>query len=79
MVIYTDASDWGWGAHVGNHATQGQWNSVQRLYHINVKELLAVFLALLYFQPIVKGSKVLIASDNTTVVAYLNNEGGTNP
>ena len=76
-VMYTDASNWGWGAHIGDNATQGVWNHKQNRKHINVKELLAVIFGLKYFEPIVQNTSVLIATDNTTVVAYINKEGGT--
>ena len=39
-------------------------------------ELRAVLLALKRFQHLVQGQVVLVATDNTTVVAYINNEGG---
>ena len=37
----------------------------------------AVFLALQFFQKDCKHNQVLIASDNTSVVAYINKQGGT--
>ena len=45
--------------------------------HINVLELKAVLLALKGFQEHLQGQRVLICSDNSTVVSYLNKEGGT--
>ena len=44
--------------------------------HINYLELKAVFLALKDFQNLCVGKIVLVAADNTTVVAYINKEGG---
>ena len=44
--------------------------------HINLLELKAVFLALKEFQDLCVGKIVLVATDNTTVVAYINKEGG---
>ena len=44
--------------------------------HINHLELKAVFLALKDFQALCCNKTVLIATDNTTVVAYINKEGG---
>ena len=44
--------------------------------HINHLELKAVFLALKEFRTLVCNKTVLIATDNTTVVAYINKEGG---
>ena len=44
--------------------------------HINYLELKAVFLALKEFQNLCVGKIVLVANDSTTVVAYINKEGG---
>ena len=44
--------------------------------HINHLELKAVFLALKEFQTLVFNKTVLVATDKTTVVAYINKEGG---
>ena len=44
--------------------------------HINYLELKVVFLALKEFQDICESNIVLITTDNTTVVAYINKEGG---
>ena len=45
--------------------------------HINVLELEAVHRALVHFLPVLKNQKVLVRSDNVTVVQYLNKQGGT--
>ena len=44
--------------------------------HINHLELKVVFLALKEFQELCSNNIVLVAIDNTTVVAYINKEGG---
>ena len=44
--------------------------------HINHLELKAVFLALIEFQDLCSNNIILVATDNTTVVAYNNKEGG---
>ena len=62
----------GWGA----HTARGQWSLPESKYHINHLELKAVFLALKEFQTLVFNKTVLVATDNTTVVAYINKEGG---
>ena len=55
-----------------------QWPLVkQAQLHINVLELKAVLLALKGFQENLQGQSVLICSDNSTVVSYLNKEEGT--
>ena len=44
--------------------------------HINCLELQAVSLALKHFLPFLRGQHVLVRTDNTTVVAYINRQGG---
>lgn len=45
--------------------------------HINQQELQAVFLALIHWEDQCRGNVVLVSTDNTTVVAYINKQGGT--
>ena len=76
LQIFTDASKEGWGAHLDEHTARGQWSLPESKLHINHWELKAVFLALKEFQTLVFNKTVLVATDNTTVVAYINKEGG---
>ena len=76
VQIFTDASKEGWGAHLGDITARGIWSVPESHLHINFLELKAVLLALKRFQPLVQGKVVLVATDNTTVVAYINKEGG---
>ena len=76
-LIFTDASNQGWGAHLENMTVSGNWTDQEKLRHINVLELKAVFLALKSFQNKILDKRVLIATDNATVVSYLNKQGGT--
>ena len=76
VQIFTDASKEGWGAHLGDFTASGTWSVPESKLHINFLELKAVLLALKRFQHLVQGKVVLIATDNTTVVAYINKEGG---
>ena len=76
LQIFTDASKEGWGAHLNEHIARGSWSLPESKLHINYLELKAVFLALKEFQKVCIGKMVLVATDNTTVVAYINKEGG---
>ena len=76
-LIFTDASNQGWGAHLENMTVSGIWTDQEKLLHINVLELKAVFLALKSFQDTILDKRVLIATDNANVVSYLNKQGGT--
>ena len=71
LQVFTDASKEGWGAHLNHH-------SASKL-HINYLELKAVFLALKEFQDLCADKIVLVATDNTTVVSYINKEGDRRP
>jgi hypothetical protein len=76
-TVITDASEWGWGAHYVDKTIQGQWTPQDRQHHINYLELKAVFLALQAWGPYLRRSRVLLRSDNSTVVQYINKQGGT--
>jgi len=76
LRIYTDASTQGWGAHVDGRVFQGLWSREERTLHINLLEMRAIRLALTEIQP-TPWSVVLVSTDNTTVVAYINRQGGT--
>ena len=73
--LCSDASDVGWGAHLGEEVTSGLWSPEELDVSINVKELLAIERALHWFAPQIKNSSLAIFADNTTAVAYLRNQG----
>ena len=72
----TDTSEEGWGTHLIEHTARGTWSLPESKLHINYLELKAVFLE---FQALCSDKIVLVASDNTTVVSYINKEGGMRP
>ena len=74
--LFTDASKEGWGAHLNECTARGSWSLPESKLHINFLELKAVFLALKEFKDLCTGQIVLVATDNTTVVSYINKEGG---
>ena len=76
LQIFTDASKEGWGAHLNKHTERGDWSLPESKLHINYQELKVVLLALTEFQDLCSNNIVLIATDNTTAVAYNNKEGG---
>ena len=77
VLIFTDASNAGWGAHLDKQSTRGVWSQLETHLHINLLEMKAVLLALQFFQQNCINNQVLIASDNTSVVAYINKQGRT--
>ena len=78
LQIFTDASKEPWGAHLNEFTARGSWSLPESKLHINYLDLKAVFLALKEFQDLCSALDkiVLGATDNTTVVSYINKEGG---
>ncbi|CAG2202738.1 unnamed protein product [Mytilus edulis] len=77
LTLFTDASTLSWGAYLEGLTISGVWNQDLLEEHINVLEMKAVLLALNHFQLSLKNQSVILATDNTTVVAYHKNQGGT--
>ena len=77
LVIDSNASLEGWGACCSEQKTGGPWSQQERYMHINCIELLAATLAVKTFAKAKTAMFILLRIDNTTVVAYINNLGGT--
>ena len=77
IQLFTDASNEGWGAHLEQTSTKGLWSDREKRLLINVLELKAVSLALQRFKDQCQNKTVLVATDNSTVVVYINKQGGT--
>ncbi|KAI2668352.1 Transposon Ty3-G Gag-Pol polyprotein [Labeo rohita] len=76
VTLATDASLTGWGAVMSGHPARGLWSGRHLTWHINCLEMLAVFLALKHFLPDLRDRHVLVRTDNTSVVSYINHQGG---
>ena len=76
LQIFTDASKEVWGAHLNEHTARETWSILESKLHMNYLELKAVFLALKEFQDLCLDKIVLLATDNTPLVSYINKEGG---
>ena len=77
IQLFTDASNEGWGAHLEQTSAKGLWSDREKRLHINVLELKVVSLALQRFKDQCQNQTVLVTTDNSTVVAYINKQGGT--
>ena len=75
IQLFTDASNEGWGAHLEQNSAKGLWSDREKRLHINVLEPKAVSLALQRLKDQCQNQTVLVATDNSTVVAY--KQGGT--
>ena len=76
VQLFTDASKEGWGAHLGDFTARGVWSPFESRLYINFLEMKAVLLALRQLEHLCKNQIVLVATDNTTVVSYINKQGG---
>jgi ribonuclease HI len=77
MTLFTDASLLGWGAYLEGQTVSGMWSSTLQKDHINHLEMRGVLLALSHFKLCLESLSIVLATDNTIVVAYLKNQGGT--
>ena len=65
------------GATLNHRQVAGRWGPELGSRHINELELWAVFNGLQGFKKAVSGRSVLVRCDNTTVISYINHQGGT--
>ena len=77
LEIHTDASDDGFGIWFQGQLHQGTWDSQMSMEHINVKELIALSVALDTSLQSQRDKSILWRIDNTTALAYVKKEGGT--
>jgi ribonuclease HI len=70
--MFTDASNFGWGAHVN----KGTLSEEESKMSINIVELKAVLLGVKHFLNQLRNQRVSLFSDNSTVVAYIRKQGG---
>ena len=77
IQLFTDALNESWGTHLDQSSTKGLWSDRGKRLHINVLELKAVSLALRSFKDQCQNQTVLVAMDNSTVVAYIKKQEGT--
>ena len=65
------------GAHLAEEVVSGHWAPEELHFSINARELLAIERALHCFALQIRDSSVAIFADNSTVIVYLQNQGGT--
>ncbi len=75
-MLTADTSLTGWEGILEGRSSQGLWKDHHLSWHTNRLKILAVFLALKNFLADLRGHHVLVHSDNTSVVSYINNQGG---
>ena len=63
FYLYTDASDQGWGAALGDSHISGQWSDSEKTESINFRELQAILLAVQHFLPMLGQKRVAVFSE----------------
>ncbi len=71
------ASMMGWGVVFEGRPASGEWTGEFLSWHINCLELRAVFLALMYFLPVLGGHHIIVRTDNMAVVSHIIRQGGS--
>ena len=74
-IVFTDASNIGWGVIHGKLLINGRWSLDENTNHINYLESLAIKLAIKSFRGTLS-NHVRIMSDNATAICYINKMGG---
>ena len=78
LELFCDASMTGWGCWTSKgHETLGTWSAEEAGLHINVLEFTCVLFGFRCFFRSSFNCSILIHTDSSTVVAYINNQGGT--
>ena len=75
--FWSDASDQGWGAYVGDQFVSSRWLQEEICLPINLRELRAICLGLQHFQCRLAGSSIGVFADKTTALASVRKQGGT--
>ena len=76
-LLFTDASDTGWGATLGADHLSGLWTQDISCYSTDHRELFTVLYALRGFLHLLRCQSVSLFTDNTSALAYLLKQGGT--
>ena len=77
IILTTDSSSDGWGAFTSlDTEASGHWSEDESILHNNILETKAVLFALQSLLRDTHNKSILIRSDNSNTVAYINNQGG---
>ncbi|KAK3086988.1 hypothetical protein FSP39_000072 [Pinctada imbricata] len=74
LNLYTDASNLGFGAVFNDQWFYHAWHASWENYHITIKELFPIVLALEVFAAQIANSKIIFHSDNLAVVHIINKQ-----
>lgn len=74
LHLFTDASNSGYGGYLKDHWFSGVWPEPWRGYHITIKELFPIVLALELWGEKLQNQCIIFHSDNSAVVAIINKQ-----
>ena len=78
ITLYSDSSSTVWGGWTtNNERTFGFWSQLESKLHVNILELEAVLILFQCFSRQSSNCSILIRTDSSTVVAYINKQGGS--
>lgn len=76
IILSTDASDWGIGAHIGvSLKIQREWSPQERSWHINLRELFAIRWAFESRPHLFQNQAISVLSDNLVVLSLIRRQG----
>ena len=79
ITIITDGSETGWGGVLDNidfdFEAYGFWSESESRLHINTLETQAIYFVIMSLLRNISNASILIKSDSTTTIAYINNLG----
>ena len=67
LVLMTDASDYGWSGVILPYCVRDSWSDLEIDYSINIKEMLAILLSIMFLKESLTGKHVVIHSDSLVV------------
>jgi len=74
LNLFTDASNTEFGGYLGNHYFHGTWPKHWEKYHITVKELFPIFLALELWSLQLQNKCIVFHTDNEAVMHIINKQ-----
>ncbi|CEP20048.1 hypothetical protein [Parasitella parasitica] len=77
-TIFVDASDVGWGVSSNHIETSGFWSQLDKEKFINIRELTAIYYALLMHAKKLNSTTIQVFSDNITALTYVINKSRRN-
>lgn len=79
LCLYTDSSNIGFGGYLGNNWFADQWPETWQSFHITLKELFPIVLAIEFWADRLQNKCINFFSDNMAVVCLVNKQTSREP